>query len=238
MIKSVGIVGMGALGLLYANWILENSRDITVDFIMDENRLQRNLKSDYTINQQPVKFNLVAANEAKPYDLLIVAVKATALASALNTMKNAVNAKTTIISVLNGITSEEIIGQRYDSDQVLYAIAQGMDAVKMGTALTYSKRGHLLLGIKNLEEDLAKCIQKIGIVRYNAFKDTGSDLSFALALLDDKNNGVVLNGIYSREMSNIYAKPVKDGVSSYTISEEEKQAIEKAVNSDKIIKLE
>lgn len=152
MIKIVGIVGMGALGLLYANWILENSRDITVDFIMDENRLQRNLKSDYTINQQPVKFNLVAANEAKPYDLLIVAVKATALASALNTMKNAVNAKTTIISVLNGITSEEIIGQRYDSDQVLYAIAQGMDAVKMGTALTYSKRGHLLLGIKNEQQ--------------------------------------------------------------------------------------
>lgn len=100
------------------------------------------------------------------------------------------------------------------------------------------QNSEILLGIKNLEEDLAKCIQKIGIVRYNAFKDTGSDLSFALALLDDKNNGVVLNGIYSREMSNIYAKPVKDGVSSYTISEEEKQAIEKAVNSDKIIKLE
>ena len=92
--------------------------------------------------------------------------------------------------------------------------------------------------IDAIDTNMDSCIQKIGIVRYNAFKDTGSDLSFALAILDAKNNGVVLNGIYSREMSNIYAKPVQNGVSPYTVSEEEKQAIEKAVNSSKIIKLE
>ena len=90
--------------------------------------------------------------------------------------------------------------------------------------------------IKNIETDLTKCIQKVGIVRYNAFKDTGSDLSFTLALLDENNDGVVLNGIYSREMSNIYAKPVKNGKSTYTVSEEENQAIEKAMNSNEIIK--
>ncbi len=84
---------------------------------------------------------------------------------------------------------------------------------------------------KNLEDDLTKCIQKVGIVRYSAFKDTGSDLSFAVALLDEKNSGVVFNGIYSREMSNIYAKPVENGNSSYTLSEEEAEAIKRAVNS-------
>ncbi len=83
--------------------------------------------------------------------------------------------------------------------------------------------------VKNIEENLTKCIQKVGMVRYSAFKDTGSDLSFALALLDENDNGVVLNGIYSREMSNIYAKPVEKGQSTYTISEEEAQAIEKAI---------
>ena len=77
---------------------------------------------------------------------------------------------------------------------------------------------------------MESCVQKIGIVRYSAFRDTGSDLSFALALLDEKNNGVVLNGIYSREMSNIYAKPVENGESTYTLSEEEKQAINKAIS--------
>ena len=87
---------------------------------------------------------------------------------------------------------------------------------------------------KSLDEDLAKCVQKIGIVRYSAFKDTGSDLSFAVALLNEENSGVVFNGIYSREMSNIYAKPVEKGNSSYTLSEEEAEAIRKATNSSNI----
>lgn len=91
--------------------------------------------------------------------------------------------------------------------------------------------------IENINQDLTKCIQKIGIVRYNAFKDTGSDLSFALALLDENNDGVVLNGIYSREMSNIYAKPVEKGKSTYTVSEEEESAIQQAINSDGIYKI-
>ena len=91
--------------------------------------------------------------------------------------------------------------------------------------------------IKNLDEDLTKCIQKVGIIRYNAFKDTGSDLSFTLALLDENNNGVVLNGIYSREMSNIYAKPVQNGQSSYTLSNEERQAINKAIESANVIRI-
>ena len=99
------------------------------------------------------------------------------------------------------------------------------------------QNAEILNYIKNVDNDLNKCIQKIGIVRYNAFQDTGSDLSFALALLDEKNNGVVLNGIYSREMSNIYAKPVENGKSKYTISEEEGLAIEKAINGDGTIKV-
>lgn len=83
---------------------------------------------------------------------------------------------------------------------------------------------------KQLDNTIAGCIQKVGLVRYSAFKDTGSDLSFTLALLNEENTGVVLNGIYSREMSNIYSKPVEKGESSYTLSDEEKQAINKAIN--------
>lgn len=90
---------------------------------------------------------------------------------------------------------------------------------------------------KNLDEEVSKCVQKIGMVRYSAFKDTGSDLSFALAMLDENNNGIVLNGIYSREMSNIYAKPVEAAKSTYTLSEEETEAIAKAVNSNNVYKI-
>ncbi len=84
---------------------------------------------------------------------------------------------------------------------------------------------------KQLDEAIVGCIQKVGLVRYSAFKDTGSDLSFTLALLNEENTGVVLNGIYSREMSNIYSKPVEKGTSTYTLSEEEKQAINKAMTT-------
>lgn len=85
---------------------------------------------------------------------------------------------------------------------------------------------------KSIDKDMGKCLQKVGMVRYNAFQDTGSDLSFTLAILDEDNNGVVLNGIYSREMSNIYAKPIENGKSPNTLSEEEKEAINKAINRE------
>ena len=87
----------------------------------------------------------------------------------------------------------------------------------------------ILNQINGLDKDLESCIQKVGILRYSAFQDTGSDLSFALALLDEHDNGVVFNGIYSREMSNIYAKPIENGKSKYTLSEEEQEAIRRAI---------
>lgn len=94
-----------------------------------------------------------------------------------------------------------------------------------------TKNEEIINYCKKLDNNVAKCTQKIGMVRYNAYKDTGSDLSFTLAMLDEYNNGVVLNGIYSRDMSNIYAKPVESGKSKYTLSDEEKEAIEKAINN-------
>ncbi len=86
---------------------------------------------------------------------------------------------------------------------------------------------------KIIDDNIKRCSQKIGIVRYNAFKDVGSDLSFALAILDDYNNGVVLNGIYARDSSNIYAKPIENGTSKYILSEEEKEAVNRAINNKK-----
>ena len=83
---------------------------------------------------------------------------------------------------------------------------------------------------KQINKQVEGCIQKVGVVRYNAYKDSGSNLSFAVALLDEKNNGVVFNGIYSREMSNIYAKPIEDGKSEYMMTEEENEAVLKAMS--------
>ena len=96
-----------------------------------------------------------------------------------------------------------------------------------------AKNEEIISYCKIIDENIKRCTQKIGIVRYNAFKDVGSDLSFTLAILDDYNNGVVLNGIYARDSSNIYAKPIKNGHSKYILSEEEKEAINRAINNIK-----
>ena len=93
------------------------------------------------------------------------------------------------------------------------------------------KNKEIIKYCEKLNDEISICIKKVGIVRYNAFKDTGSDLSFALALLNDNNDGIILNGIYSREMSNIYAKQIKNARSSNKLSEEETKALEIAVNS-------
>lgn len=80
----------------------------------------------------------------------------------------------------------------------------------------------------NLESSIKDCVQKVGVVRFNAFEDTGSDLSFAIALLNAKNNGVVLTSIFGRSESRSYAKPIENGQSSYFLTDEEKQALEKS----------
>ncbi|HPN54874.1 MAG TPA: DUF4446 family protein [Candidatus Moranbacteria bacterium] len=88
-----------------------------------------------------------------------------------------------------------------------------------------------LFEISNQIHDLAqKSVHKVGIVRFNPFKDIGGDQSFALALLDGKNSGIVISSLHTREGTRIYSKPVTKGASEkYTLTEEEKQAIKTAI---------
>lgn len=116
------------------------------------------------------------------------------------------------------------LGNGNNVDELLKAYLDEVDLIKKDN-----------MEIKNyytkLDQDMASCIQKVGLVRYNAFKDVGSDLSFAIALLDGNDNGVVFNGIYGSESSNIYAKPIKAKKSSYQLSGEEEYALEIAEQS-------
>ena len=80
---------------------------------------------------------------------------------------------------------------------------------------------------------LKKSIQQVAFSRYNAFGDMGSDLSFSLALLDDNSDGFVMSNIYARDESNVYAKPIINGTSTYELSLEEKNVVETAINRNK-----
>ena len=82
---------------------------------------------------------------------------------------------------------------------------------------------------EDLNQRLLSAVQKVGIVRYKALPDLGSELSFSVALLDSQNNGVVITSLYGREQCLVYGKPVEHGVSSYPLTAEEIKAIQKAV---------
>src|SRR5690606_30928734 len=82
--------------------------------------------------------------------------------------------------------------------------------------------------IEEIEEKLQLAVAGIGMVRYNAFQDTGSDLSFSLALLDRNLNGVIITSLFGREECRCYGKIVKRGKSIHFLSEEEMQALEEA----------
>ncbi|QYK70217.1 DUF4446 family protein [Paenibacillus sp. S02] len=79
--------------------------------------------------------------------------------------------------------------------------------------------------MKSLRSKMTGLKGHIGIKRYNAFGERGSDLSFSLAIVDDNQDGMVLTGIYNRDGSYVYAKPLEAGQSTYSLSPEEKEAV-------------
>lgn len=83
-----------------------------------------------------------------------------------------------------------------------------------------------------IENHMKGCIQKVSVIRFKAFDDVGSDLSFSIALLDDNNDGVILTGIYGRQESTTYAKPIDKGISRYDLSDEELTVLNQAINKD------
>jgi hypothetical protein len=83
-----------------------------------------------------------------------------------------------------------------------------------------------------LAEAARSHIQRVGVVRYNAFNDTGGDQSFAIAMLDSEGRGALINGVFHRTECRVYAKPVQGWSSTYSLSDEEEEAIRKARATD------
>ena len=98
--------------------------------------------------------------------------------------------------------------------------------------LAGSKAEQLSKSSDRMEAKLSKSVQRLGLVRFNAFEGIGGEQSFAVALLDEEGDGVVLSSLQGRGESRLYAKPVTKWDSTYTLSVEEKQAIAQAYESD------
>jgi hypothetical protein len=78
---------------------------------------------------------------------------------------------------------------------------------------------------QRLEQDAHFDLQHMGVVRFNPFHDTGGDQSFAIALVDGHGNGVVLSSLHARDVTRVYAKPLRGWESTYSLTDEERQAI-------------
>ena len=86
------------------------------------------------------------------------------------------------------------------------------------------------LEFADFKKESKKTLQKIGIVRFNPFKEIGGEQSFSVAVLDANNNGFVITSHYGKESNRVYAKPVELGKSKYQLSKEEEDAINRAIN--------
>ncbi|MCS6918364.1 MAG: DUF4446 family protein [Fimbriimonadales bacterium] len=82
--------------------------------------------------------------------------------------------------------------------------------------------------LEQLQSQTNQCLQRVGLVRYDAFPDMGGQQSFALAVLNEQGDGVVLSGIHSRQEMRVYAKPIQKRASTIGLSDEEQQALREA----------
>lgn len=147
-IQKIAIVGMGALGILYGHFLTRKLGRENMGFVVDSARMERYSKNPVTANGETCDFRLIPSEAVgEPADLVIFAVKATALERAMEDAANQIGENTVILSVLNGITSEKLLEERFGQKNVVYCVAQGMDAVKLNNALTYTVMGKLCIGI-------------------------------------------------------------------------------------------
>jgi hypothetical protein len=104
-----------------------------------------------------------------------------------------------------------------------------LEAVYESTVLAVKKMEseleHLQSQVVGLKQALQSKVTTPRLIRYNGFGESGNDLSYSVAFLDDANNGVVLSSIYGREESHTYGKPIEAGQSPYTLTAEEQKVI-------------
>lgn len=146
-IKKVAIIGLGALGILVGHRFSKKMAQDDLRIVADEARIKRYREEGVFCSGEPCDFNYVLPEEKTgPSDLIVFAVKFGALEEAIKAVKNQVGPDTLFVSLLNGITSEEIIAKTYPAENIVHTVAQGMDAVKEGNRLTYMNAGVIFIG--------------------------------------------------------------------------------------------
>ncbi len=144
-IQKVSIIGLGALGVMFGKRLMDNGAD--VKFIASEQRIERYRRDGVFSNGERCDFAYASTNETgETDDLIMFAVKYNDMKQAICDVKHRVGPHTILLSMLNGITSERDIAKVYGWDNVICAVAQGMDALKVKNKLRYTNMGLLSIG--------------------------------------------------------------------------------------------
>lgn len=147
-IKTVGIFGLGALGTLYARLLTQGLGKERVLVLADSKRIARYQREGIYYNGSLCDFRYEDVAACKePLDVLIFAVKFGALKEAIESCRHLVTAETTLLSVLNGVSSEEVLGQAFLPQQIVWCVAQKMTARKEGNQVIVRPIGELALGV-------------------------------------------------------------------------------------------
>lgn len=145
-IKRVVIWGAGAMGALYAQKLYEYDQDC-IYLLANGGRYENLVNNGLTVNGTTFYPKVVRPGEkTRPFDLVIVALKHHHLIKSVSELKRAVADETIIMSVMNGIDSEHILGDAYGHEKVLPTVAVGMDALREKGRVTYANEGRLIFG--------------------------------------------------------------------------------------------
>ena len=145
-IKTIAVIGAGGMGACYASKFYEIDHNC-ISLVATGDRYDRLKEKGLIVNDKHYFFNVIRPEEkAPPSDFIIVAVKHHHLEEAIRDISNRVGENTLIISIMNGIESEEQIAAVYGADKLLYALAVGIDATRYGNSVTFSQQGKLFFG--------------------------------------------------------------------------------------------
>jgi len=146
-IKKVSIIGCGALGIMYASHMLKKLSHDQVQFIANQDRVDKYQNTEFYANGERQSFYFVSADACTgPSDLIIFTVKYGDLNEAIYQVKNHIAENTIILSFLNGISSETIIGETYNPAKIITSMVAGMDATRTGYAVNFANIGYVAFG--------------------------------------------------------------------------------------------
>lgn len=160
-IRNVYLIGLGAIGGAYGSRIMENCPE-SLQILADADRAERYGKSGVTVNGRLIPFRYITPEQVnEKADLILIAVKQHHLKQTIDNIRCLVGPDTIILSLLNGISSEEILGEEFGMYKMLHSFCVGTDAVRIGTDIQFSKIGQIVFG----DGENARSSSKVSAVR-------------------------------------------------------------------------